>query len=170
MRRGDVVADRFEIERLVGSGGMGAVYRGFDRVSGDPVALKLLHGSGVEDELRFARECKVLSELQHPGIVQHICHGLTREGEPYLAMEWIEGEDLAQRLWRSSLRVDEIVTLGRRVAEALGVAHARGVVHRDIKPSNLLLPGGRIDLVKVVDFGLARVAGASRAVTRTGRV
>jgi eukaryotic-like serine/threonine-protein kinase len=170
MRPRDVVAERFEIERLVGSGGMGAVYRARDRKSGEAIALKLLHGSGVEDEIRFAREGRVLSELQHPGIVRHVAHGVTRAGEPYLAMEWIEGEDLAQRLWRSSLRIDEIVILGRCVAEALATAHARGVVHRDIKPSNLLLPAGQIEQVKVVDFGLARFAGASRVVTRTGHV
>src|SRR5262249_7067215 len=73
-------------------------------------------------------------------------------------------------LWRSTLRVDEIVALGRRVAEALSAAHGRGVVHRDIKPSNLLLPGGRIDGVKLVDFGIARLTGAAPALTRTGRV
>jgi eukaryotic-like serine/threonine-protein kinase len=170
MRPGDVVAERFEIERLVGSGGMGAVYRARDRKSQEAIALKLLHGSGVEDEIRFAREGRVLSELQHPGIVRHVAHGVTKAGEPYLAMEWIEGEDLAQRLWRSSLRFDEIVILGRCVAEALATAHARGVVHRDIKPSNLLLPAGQIERVKVVDFGIARFAGASRVVTRTGHV
>jgi hypothetical protein len=170
MRPGDVVAARFEIERLVGAGGMGAVYRARDRETGQDVAIKLLHGSGVEDELRFAREARVLSDLQHPGIVRHVAHGVTAAAEPYLAMEWIEGEDLARRLFRSRLSVDAIMTLGRRVAEALSAAHALGVVHRDIKPSNLLLPSGDIERVKVVDFGIARIVGASRVVTRTGRV
>jgi len=94
MRAGEVLADRFEIERLAGSGGMGTVYRARDRQSDEPVAVKLL-SRGEED--RFLRECRLLAELNHPAIVRHVAHGQLATGEPYLAMEWLEGEDLAAR-------------------------------------------------------------------------
>src|SRR3954454_23103653 len=82
-------------------------------------------------------------------------------------MEWLEGEGLKGRLQREPPTMSEAVTLATRVAEALGAAHARGVVHRDLKPSNLFLPGGRVDQVKVLDFGIAHRKGRT-ALTRTG--
>src|SRR5262245_8636440 len=100
---------------------------------------------------RFLREARVLAELRHPGIVRYIAHGQAATGELYLAMEWLDGEDLLSRLARTRTTLPEAVTLIRRVAEALAVAHAHGVVHRDIKPSNLFLVEGHIDRVKVID-------------------
>jgi predicted ATPase len=168
MHVGYIVADRFQLERLAGEGGMGSVYQAREVHSGKVVALKLLHGSGPSsDEERFTREARVLSGLSHPGIVRYIAHGFTRAGEPYLAMEWLEGETLSERQSRDRLTIDESIVLARRVAEALGDAHAHGVVHRDIKPQNLFLPGGEIDRVKLVDFGIARRRFETRPVTRT---
>jgi predicted ATPase len=167
MQPGLVFADQFEIERPAGSGGMGIVYRALDRQTGEPVALKVLHGRGLQDADRFLREALLLSELQHPGIVRYVGHGTTRSGERYLAIEWLEGESLSERLSREGLTVAESVTLTVRVAEALSVAHAAGVVHRDLKPSNLFLPGGRIEAVKVLDFGIARMS-SERHITLTG--
>src|SRR4051794_3926811 len=135
---GVVFAQRFVIDRPAESGGMGMVYRAQDRYSGAFVALKLLH-SGMSDaggEERFEREAVLLSELVHPAIVHHVAHGRTPDGQIYLAMEWLQGEDLAARLRRGPLAIGEAVELTRRVARALEVAHGRGVVHRDIKPSN----------------------------------
>jgi len=80
---------------------------------------------------------------------------VTRAGEPYLAMEWLDGESLSGRLGRGVLSVDETLTLATQVAAALGAAHARGVVHRDLKPSNLFLVDRAIGRVKVLDFGIA---------------
>jgi serine/threonine protein kinase len=100
-------------------------------------------------------------------IVRYVAHGVTSAGELFLAMEWIDGEVLKTRLQRGSLTVTEAVTLATRVAEALGAAHARGVVHRDLKPSNLILPGGRVDLVKLLDFGIAQRDGKTQ-LTQTG--
>src|SRR5688572_6275446 len=144
-----VVAGRFEIERLAASGGMGMVYRALDRHTGDVVALKLLSSPGGPFSERFAREAQLLAELTHPAIVRYVAHGTTPEGEAYIAMEWLDGEDLSQRLQRKGLTVGESMRLGARVAHALGVAHARSVVHRDIKPSNVFLVGGSVDQVKV---------------------
>src|SRR5437763_57074 len=104
MRPGDVIAGRFRVLELAGTGGMGAVYRGRDLKSSatgpaDPesmatVAIKVLHKSAVESAERFHREARLLSELSHPAVVRYVAHGLTASGEPYLAMEGLEGQDL----------------------------------------------------------------------------
>jgi tetratricopeptide (TPR) repeat protein len=165
MRPGDVIADRFEIEGSAGSGGMGQVYRARDQRSGEVVALKVLLDAYSLQHGRFAREAQLLAELRHPGIVRYVAHGVTPTGEPYLAMEWLEGEDLASRLDRGVLTVEETVMLGTRVAEALAVVHARGIVHRDLKPSNLFLLERDIERVKVLDFGVARIGDATPMTT-----
>ena len=170
MRAGDLVAGRFEVEALAGSGGVGHVYRARDRHFGGRVALKVLRPCAARDIQRFAREVRVLSRLSDPAIVRYVAHGTTEDGEPYLAMEWLDGEDLAGRLTRAPLSVAESVALVRRAAEALAAAHANGVVHRDIKPGNLFLCRGRLDGLKLLDFGLAWCEGAGVDLTRTGLV
>jgi hypothetical protein len=169
MRPSEIIADRFEIRHLASSGGMGAVYRAYDRERGEDVAVKTLFRQGLDDTERFAREAEVLAALKHPGIVGHIAHGRTVEGEPYLVMEWLEGEDLSAHLARRALTVEESLALVAQAADALEAAHARGIVHRDVKPSNLFLVGGGIERIKILDFGIARLgeAGASSS-TRTG--
>src|SRR5215475_11233988 len=159
--------DRFVLEQPIGTGGMGTVFRARDSISGETVAVKILSDEQGHLVDRFAREVKVLAELSHPGIVRYISHGVTSSGKPFLAMEWVDGETLKTRLERGPLPLGESVLLATRVAEALGVAHARGVVHRDLKPSNLILPGGRIDQVKVLDFGIAQREGKTQ-LTQTG--
>src|SRR5262245_143852 len=114
MRRGEVIAERFEIEQRVGSGGMGEVYRAIDRASEEAVAVKLLLNQEAASVARFMREAEVLAELAHPGIVRYVAHGVLASGAPYLVMEWLEGEDLAQRLFRSVLSVDETITMVAR--------------------------------------------------------
>ncbi|PTL80692.1 serine/threonine-protein kinase PknK [Vitiosangium sp. GDMCC 1.1324] len=156
---GTVVGTRFRVEVLVGRGGMGSVYRASDTSTGQPVALKLLHAvTSPEVMYRFNREASLLSMLRHPGIVSYVAHGTGVGNQPYLAMEWLEGEDLSRHLARQPLSLSESLSLVRRVAEALAVAHQQGIVHRDIKPANLLLRGGRPGDVVVLDFGLARHA------------
>jgi tetratricopeptide (TPR) repeat protein len=146
---------------------MGEVWRALDQATGEPVAVKLLPGHGAEDAARFGREAQILAGLSHPRVVRYVAHGAEDETTPYLVMEWLEGEDLAARLSRGPLAIDESVSLALCVAEALAFAHERGVVHRDLKPSNLFLPGGRLDAVKVLDFGIAHASRATR-MTRTG--
>ncbi|MDC0747465.1 serine/threonine-protein kinase [Polyangium mundeleinium] len=169
MTPAEIFGGRFAIERLASSGGMAEVYRALDHATGARVALKVLHAAGAPFAGHFARESYVLAELDHPGIVRYVAHGAAPSGELFLAMEWLEGEDLAQRLRRGPLSIAETLTLGVRVAEALGAAHARGVVHRDIKPSNLFLPDRDIGRVKILDFGIARPQ-ATRPATRTGGI
>jgi eukaryotic-like serine/threonine-protein kinase len=168
MQPGDIVAGRFEVERLADSGAMASVYRARDHQTGAPVALKMLGGLKGDDSERFKREAEVLSSIRHPAIVQYVAHGKMVTGTRYLAMEWLDGENLAQRIRRQGLTVDETLSLGRRVAEGLGAAHRRGVIHRDIKPSNLFLPGGSIERAKIVDFGIARASGPYADLTLTG--
>ncbi|HTR52901.1 MAG TPA: protein kinase, partial [Kofleriaceae bacterium] len=162
---GMLVGGRFEVESVAGRGGMGAVYRARDRERGGHVALKIVDAAGNR-AVRFEREARVLADLEHPAIVRYLAHGRTAAGEPFLAMEWLEGEDLAARLKREPVGARDAVRLVQRAAEALGVAHARGIVHRDIKPSNLFLVGGECARVKVLDFGVAHVQ--ADALTRTG--
>jgi eukaryotic-like serine/threonine-protein kinase len=169
MKPGALLGDRFEIAQRIAMGGMGQVFRGHDRASGEAVAIKVISEEQGHRSARFAREVELLSELSHPGIVRYIAHGEAPSGAHFLVMEWLDGEDLKARLEREALTVSEAVTLATRAAEALGAAHARGIVHRDLKPSNLFLPGGRIAQVKVLDFGIAHRDGRTQ-LTQTGMV
>ncbi|WNG45153.1 protein kinase [Archangium minus] len=170
--RGTVIAGRFRIEGLAGRGGMGFVFRATDLHAGKTVALKRLHAiTSPEAAYRFNREAVLLAELRHPAIVSYVAHGVSEEGQPFLAMEWLEGEDLAHRLLRQPLTQSESLALLRRAAEGLATAHRQGIVHRDIKPSNLFLRGGRPEDVVLLDFGLARhVEPSLQGVTRSGVV
>lgn len=154
------------MERVIGSGAMGTVFRAVDESSGLPVALKILRGAG--QAARFEREIDLLSKLDHPGIVRYVGHGVTVQGEPFLAMEWIEGVTLRSLLSERGLDLHETLRLGIGIASALAAAHRAGVVHRDVKPSNLLLAGGRVDHVKLIDFGIARSSVGIETLTDTG--
>ena len=148
--------DRFRVEGEAIEGGMGQVYRAKDLKTGEYVALKLVAEPQSTPSLSFQQEALVLAEIAHPAIVRYLAHGSTARGEQYMAMEWLEGETLEDRVARGPLRVSETLQLGRRVAEALAVAHKYGVVHRDIKPANVFLPAGDPSQAKVLDFGIAR--------------
>ncbi len=175
---GDLVAERFEVHAEVGSGGMGRVYRATLR---DPrggasreVALKLLRETHVITARdRFRREARVLAELDHPSIVRFVDSGEVG-GVPFLAMEWVNGEDLERRLARGALTLDESRVLFRRLADGLRAAHARGIVHRDVKPSNVLLEDGLVARARLADFGLASLSSSAamthHALTVTGEV
>jgi len=162
MGPGDVVAGRFVIDRAAGSGGMSVIYRALDRSTNELVALKVVRDGRPAHRGRFEREAKLLSELRHPNIVRHVAHGSTASGLFWLAMEWLEGETLSQRLQRAPLDVNESVEVLRQVASALAVAHQHGVVHRDVKPSNLLLADGDLRRLRLLDFGVARLGGQAQ--------
>src|SRR5262245_32349195 len=170
MMVGDVLADRYELEELVGSGGMSSVYRGRDRVLDRPVALKVLHLHFVDDDEhveRFRREARAVASLSHPNIVTVIDRG-EEDGRQFIVFEYIEGENLKRLIQRAGpAPVDRALEIAIEIARALSYAHSQGLVHRDVKPQNVLLNGnGR---AKVTDFGIARsldVAG----VTQTGTV
>lgn len=169
MRAGDVVDGRYAILERAGIGGVGSVYRAFDRQTQSLVAVKVLHVPHATAQARFLTEARTLAGLEHPHIVRYVTHGIY-DDEPYLVMEWLEGESLDRRLSRERLTIDESVDLARRLASALGAAHARGIVHRDVKPSNVLLLDNALDKPRLLDFGIARVDDAGGSLTRTGNV
>lgn len=147
---------RFEIRRSLGAGGMGEIFESYDTDLQRTVAIKVLASKHIEDESmkqRFLREAQMASQLNHPNIATiHEIGEAT--GNPYIVMEYVEGQTVAERLARGPLAIDEIVDIGVQSAEALAEAHERGVVHRDIKTSNIMItPRGK---VKVLDFGLAK--------------
>lgn len=166
MRVGDVVDDRFMLEKKAGAGGMGVVFRAFDKASGSPVALKAVLGSEHEFD-RFEREVAALIRIQHPRVVRYIAHGGVGE-DRYMAMEWLEGQDLAERLAQTKLDLDATLQLIRGIAEALAALHAADIVHRDIKPSNVFLVNGDVHQVKLLDLGIARTQDVGWTLTATG--
>ena len=146
----------YEIVEKIGEGGMGEVYRAHDTKLGREVAIKLLPAEFSQDKdrlLRFEREAKLLAALNHPCIAT--LYGFEEsEGTPFLVMELVEGETLAERIARGALRIDEALPLFRQIAEGLESAHEKGVIHRDLKPPNIkITPDGHI---KILDFGLAK--------------
>ncbi|HTN82161.1 MAG TPA: serine/threonine-protein kinase, partial [Sorangium sp.] len=162
MREGTLVAGRFEVHRLAASGGMGMVYRATDQLTGRPVALKV---APPELAARFRREARLLEAVQHPLIVQHIAHGTSDDGALWLAMEWLDGVTLGERLEEGALPVADALLVAHQIAEALAAVHALGITHRDLKPSNVLLRDGRVDGVVLLDFGVARAAASTTLVT-----
>src|SRR5262245_40736072 len=153
----------YEILAQLRVGGIGEVYRARDKKLSRDVALKVLPDSVASDPDRLARlqrEAKILASLNHPSIA-HI-HGLEESGDvPALVMELVEGEDLAQRLTRGAIPIEEALPIAKQIAEALEAACEQGVIHRDLKPANIKLrPNG---IVKVLDFGLAKLAQTSES-------
>jgi len=149
----------YEIVAPLGAGGMGEVYRARDPRLGREVAIKVLPShliNNAEARARFEREARSVSSLNHP----HICvlHDVGREGDTdFLVMELVEGGTLADRIARGPLPIDDVVRIGAQIADALDKAHRAGVVHRDLKPANVMLTKAG---AKLMDFGLARAAGA----------
>lgn len=164
-----VVGGRFALERQAGAGGMARIFRACDLTTGETVALKLLHATGTDELRRFHREIAALAQLAHPSIVRYVAHGVEpATQEPYLALEWLDGVDLAQRLEAGPLPIEQTIVLGQVLATALSEAHGRGVIHRDLKPGNVFLVGGEPTRAKLLDFGLARSFETSAALTQTG--
>jgi len=152
----DGYIDRFTIHRSLGSGGMGDIFQAYDTELRRTVAIKVLASKYVEDDpmkRRFLREARMASQLNHPNIATIYEIG-EAAGNPYIVMEYVEGETLASRISKGPLAIDFILEVGQQTAEALAEAHDNRVVHRDIKSANIMITGrGR---VKVLDFGLAK--------------
>jgi eukaryotic-like serine/threonine-protein kinase len=154
----------YEIVGPLGAGGMGEVYRGRDTQLNRDVAIKILpelFAAVPERLVRFEREAQTLAALNHPYIAQIYGIAELSPGSRALVMEFVDGEDLAQRIARGAIPVDEALPIARQIAEALEAAHARGIIHRDLKPANIkLTPEGT---VKVLDFGLAKAITGDKA-------
>lgn len=164
----------YRVVRLIGEGGMGAVYEARQETLDRRVAVKTLHADFARNQevvARFFNEAKVLSRLEHPCIVQVFDFGKTEDETSYLAMEFLRGEPLSRRLRQLAeqnrrLPVPTALQIAWQVADVLAVAHSQGIVHRDLKPDNLMLvpdpiaPGG--ERVKILDFGIAKLTGADK--------
>src|SRR5215204_823119 len=158
----------YEILSVIGAGGMGEVYRARDAKLNRDVAIKVLLPNVVADPARiarFQREAQVLASLNHPNIA-HI-HGVEEtNGVTALILELVEGEDLAQRIARGAIPIDEALPIARQIAEALEAAHEHGIIHRDLKPANIKVrPDGT---VKVLDFGLAKAMEQGAGIGQQG--
>jgi serine/threonine-protein kinase len=168
---GELLADRYEVEELVGAGGMSSVYRAHDRLLDRTVALKVMHqhyGSDPEYVERFRREARSVASLSHPNVVTVIDRG-EHDGRQFIVFEYVDGENLKQLIQRrGAAPVDTALELGIQIAQALSFAHQQGLVHRDVKPQNVLLNGD--GCAKVTDFGIARSLDVKRGMTQTGTV
>ena len=173
---GVVLEGAYRITRLLGEGGMGAVYEAVHLRLNKRVAVKLMSrelASNTEALARFHREAEVTSRLGHPHLVNVIDFGTAESGEPYLVMEYLDGEDLEHRIRRDGrLPLETAVEITKQVASALDAAHAEGVVHRDLKPANVYLVKvrGESDFVKVLDFGVSKIKAARTKLTRATAV
>jgi serine/threonine protein kinase len=173
---GTVLEGAYRLVRLKGEGGMGAVYEAIQLRLNKRVAVKLMARELAQNQealLRFHREAEITSQLGHPHLVNVIDFGTAESGEPYLVMEYLEGEDLEHVLKKvGSLNVETTANITKQVASALGAAHAREVVHRDLKPANVFLMQvpGEPEFVKVLDFGISKVKAARAKLTRATAV
>jgi serine/threonine-protein kinase len=176
---GQVIADRYHVVKKLGEGGMGQVYLAEHVKMGRRSAIKVMNPAMVHDPdavARFNREAANASRITHPNVCAVYDFGETPDGVIYLAMEFIEGEPLTDLIEREgALPTPRAVTIFKQTADALQAAHDLGIVHRDLKPDNIMLSKGRDggDVVKVVDFGIAKAVGGDETgqkVTKTGLV
>ncbi|HEU4731146.1 MAG TPA: serine/threonine-protein kinase [Kofleriaceae bacterium] len=176
LSEGTMLDDKYRIERLLATGGMGAVYLGTHIKLRKRVAIKVLnpHLNSTQMVERFHREAITASQIGHEGIAQVTDIGTSSEGEPFLVMEYLEGESLARRLQTAGpLAIEDACELGCAILSPLAAAHHAGIVHRDLKPDNVfLVRQSRGEMVKLLDFGISRASGleAEFRLTTTGLV
>lgn len=170
--RGDVVGDRYRLGERLARGGMGMVWAATDERTGEAVVVKTMKlGLDTDDEAvqRFRLEAELLAGIECPHIVRYLDEGVVG-GAPYLVLERLWGEDLAGALARGRLPLDDAARILDQVGRALVVAHARGIVHRDIKPGNIFLARqDELPIVKLLDFGVAKLREGGRMHTGAGR-
>lgn len=167
--------EHIELGEVVAEGGYGTILRATDLRDGRPLAVKVA-SQKLEDPTtlqRFEREARVLERLaDHPAIVRYVDHGISETGVHWIAMEWLDGESLAERIVREGpLDAAEVVRIGIAVLDALEAGHAAGVIHRDLKPSNVFMEraGALLPRVRLIDFGLAWDKAESRSTRLTAR-
>jgi serine/threonine-protein kinase len=171
---GSLIAETYTIEALIGQGGMGSVFlASHTRLPGKRVAIKFLHieHSGEDVIARFKREAEIAAQLDHPNIVRVDDYNVTEDGTPYLILEYLEGQSLADRLRDGPLALEQVQSIMRMVGSAVAAAHARGIIHRDLKPQNIFLipqeiDGQLVEVAKVLDFGISKMRGRDTVKTQ----
>ncbi|MER9999120.1 protein kinase [Mesorhizobium sp. M0051] len=152
----------YELDERIAFGGMGEVYRGHNIQTGDHVAIKIVLPEFARDQTilsLFRKEALILNHLSHDAVVRY--HVFTIDpgiGRPYLAMEFVDGESLFDIMRRGAMPTADVRKLCHRLASGLSAVHQAGAIHRDLSPDNIILPGGRVDRAKIIDFGIARSA------------
>jgi serine/threonine-protein kinase len=174
-RIGSVVNDSFRVLRLIGEGGMGAVYEAENIRLPKKYAIKFLDpalAKNADTFLRFQREAHIASAIGHEHIIEAFDFNTDEHGAPYMVLELLVGEDLAQRLDRGPLSLEQAAPIVDQVASAVGAAHALGIVHRDLKPQNIFLcqKNGQLDFVKVLDFGISKMLHGQTETTQKGTI
>lgn len=161
---GAVLADRFQLQERLATGGMGEVFRALDRQADEQVAVKVLRPEVAKGAQRFADEVATLRRLDHPNVVRLLEAG-EHDGVPFLVMELVPGKPLDRTLESRTLSLDELRRVGQEIAAALDYTHGHGVVNRDINPGNILFDEN--DSAKLADFGIALLVGAATRITET---
>ncbi len=179
LKPGSVIDDKYEIVRLIGEGGMGAVFEGRNRLIERRVAIKVLHASARAAEgvvERFEREARAAGRIGGDHVLEVLDLGSLPTGDRYMVMEYLDGETLAQRITRlGRMTCEQFFPILRQALVGLSAVHAAGIVHRDLKPDNLFImneKAGRRDFLKIIDFGVSKfgVTGGDMSMTRTGSV
>jgi len=167
LREGVVINSRYRLDKKIGQGGMGAVFRAFDQELDETIAIKFLAAGIVDDEVlgRFKQEVSLSRQFNHPNVIRMYDLGTFGDNK-YMTMELLEGEDLGAVLNRGPMPLDRAVGLLIQACKALQIVHDHGVVHRDVKPDNFFL--AKDGVLKVMDFGIAKRQSASKALTRAG--
>jgi serine/threonine-protein kinase len=166
----------YRVTKLLGEGGMGAVYLGEHPVIGRKVAIKVLHAALARDQdivARFFNEARAIHLIGHPNIVEILDFGQTPDGQPYFIMEYLTGEALSEVVARGAIPADVVADIADQMCRALAAAHAKGIVHRDLKPHNVqMIEKDGAMMVKILDFGVAKILaapdGSQSVKTRTG--
>ena len=174
---GDIVEKKYRIVRLLGEGGMGAVFEGENVRIKRRVAIKVLHAAIAHDPAiarRFQQEAQAAGHIGNEHIIEVLDLGELPNGDHFMVMEYLDGEPLTSRIKRlGRLSPEQAVPLFRQILEGLGAAHDSGILHRDLKPDNIFIlneRGGQADFVKIIDFGISKfqpLAGEMK-MTRTG--
>ncbi len=174
-----MVAETYEVTRLLGRGGMGAVWEArHQRLPGKRVAIKVLHPDIARDAealARFRREAEIASRLGHPNIIEVHDFNQLADGAPYLVLEFLQGESLDARMARGPLSLDELMTIARQIGYGLRAAHEQNIFHRDLKPQNVFLVERTGDesgksIAKVLDFGISKIRGSQTVKTQDATI
>ncbi len=172
---GEIVGGRYEIVRLIGKGGMGAIYEVRNTRLGRAFALKVLRGDAAHDDgmlARFRREADVIARLKHPNIVEVIDWEELADGSPAMVLEYLRGEDLGRRIQGRPMPWPDLAVFADQMLAALSVAHGHGIVHRDLKPQNVFLAADDAgeERVKLLDFGISKIRDSQSLVTTDARL